>query len=133
MHILGPYIYPSGPNEGRRYVITVDGGKRKQMLYSRWLMQEHLGRELLPDEHVDHIDEDKTNDRLDNLQILSPAANSRKSATGRPSPLKGVEKGWTHGTIYGWMRKKCKCAECTDAKRAWHDARNARRRHARVA
>lgn len=39
----------------------------------------HLGRFLLPEEHIDHIDEDKMNDVIDNLQILSLAANNKKS------------------------------------------------------
>jgi hypothetical protein len=42
-------------------------------------MEQHLGRKLLPDEHVDHINNDKTDDRIENYQILSPADNLRKS------------------------------------------------------
>ena len=56
------------------------------MLYSRWLMQEALGRTLGYDETVDHIDEDKTNDALENLQILTRKGNAEKSATFRPGP-----------------------------------------------
>jgi hypothetical protein len=51
-------------------------------------MEQHLGRQLCPDEHVDHKDEDKTNDVLSNLQVLSAAENTRKMiANTRP-------KGW---------------------------------------
>lgn len=39
----------------------------------------HLGRFLLNSECVDHIDEDKTNDVIENLQILSAADNTRKN------------------------------------------------------
>lgn len=49
------------------------------MLYSRFLMQEALGRELTYDETVDHIDEDFTNDSLENLAILTRAENAAKS------------------------------------------------------
>src|SRR5690606_11700315 len=106
--VQGPYIFPSGKAKGRRYVAIIkDDGTRTTMLYSRWLMQEHLGRELGPDEHVDHIDEDKTNDDLSNLQILTPSENTRKAMLGKPSPFKGRERGWRHGTTYGWMKKKC--------------------------
>lgn len=129
MKATGPYVYSSGSCKGRRFMsITKDDGTHTTMLYSRWLMQQHLGRELGPLEHVDHKDEDKTNDSLSNLQILTPAENSRKSALGRPSPAKGIEKGFTHGTTYGWMKKKCECQECQGAKAEWGSRRNATRR-----
>jgi hypothetical protein len=35
------------------------------------------------DEHVDHIDEDKTNDNIDNLQILTPEENKLKNQKWR--------------------------------------------------
>lgn len=41
-------------------------------------MEQHLGRQLLPEETVDHIDGDFTNDDLTNLQLLSLADNIRK-------------------------------------------------------
>lgn len=36
--------------------------------------------------------------------------------------------GFTHGTLYGWMKKKCGCSTCFASKRRWHEARNERRR-----
>lgn len=79
MKVYGPYIYPSGSNAGRRYVIVQDGDTRRQILYARHVMEQHLGRQLRPSETVDHIDENKTNDALANLQILSQPDNARKS------------------------------------------------------
>jgi hypothetical protein len=35
---------------------------------------------------------------------------------------------FTHGTMYGWMRRKCGCTVCSGAKRAWYDLRNEKRR-----
>jgi YHS domain-containing protein len=43
-------------------------------------MEQHLGRRLEDWEQIDHIDNDFTNNNLDNLQILSVADNNRKSA-----------------------------------------------------
>ena len=43
-------------------------------------MEIRLGRRLNSDETVDHIDNDKTNDSPENLQVLSLKDNARKSA-----------------------------------------------------
>jgi hypothetical protein len=89
MRVNGPYIHTTGKLKGRRYVnIIHDDGRKTSMLYSRWLMQEHLGRELGRDEYVDHRDEDPTNDSIENLQILTNSENSKKSARlRRPLPM----------------------------------------------
>lgn len=68
MRVYGPYIRKK---DGRKHVILYNDGKRRTMSYPKWLMQQHLGRELLPNETVHHIDEDFTNDSLDNLQVLT--------------------------------------------------------------
>lgn len=61
-------------------VVNVQRGNRRgNMTYARFLMQEHLGRPLAEDEHVDHRNEDHRDDRIENLQILTPAANTRKT------------------------------------------------------
>lgn len=36
--------------------------------------------------------------------------------------------GFTHGTQYGWMKVKCGCTECVEAKWSFYDKRNAKRR-----
>ena len=48
-------------------------------------METHLGRELEAWEQVDHINDDPTDNRIENLQILSYAENNRKAvkASGR--------------------------------------------------
>ena len=76
--------------ENRRHICLVDKNDRKNrttISYARYLMSIHEKRILNKDEHVDHIDEDKTNDVIDNLQILSNAENSEKSRKYR-----GVKK-----------------------------------------
>jgi hypothetical protein len=78
MKINGPYIHSTGKLKGRAYVSIVDGGKKTTMLYSRFLMEQKLGRKLEYDETVDHIDNDFTNDSLSNLQLLSRIENSAK-------------------------------------------------------
>lgn len=68
-------------SENRRNVILYNNTKdRTTVSYARYLMSVHLGRFLNIDEHVDHIDNDKTNDSITNLQILSQLENSRKQS-----------------------------------------------------
>lgn len=54
-------------------------GQNGRVMEHRLVMEKMLHRYLRTDEHVDHIDQDKTNNRLDNLQVLSPDAHSRKT------------------------------------------------------
>jgi len=71
--VYGPYVVKQKSSKiyGRKIVqVHYIDGTKKNLLYSRHLMQEHLGRELNRQEEVDHIDQDKTNDVLDNLQII---------------------------------------------------------------
>jgi hypothetical protein len=67
----------------RRMACLVSKKDRTTISYARYLMSVHLGRKLTPFETVDHIDGNKLNDSLENLQILSNADNVRKSAKGR--------------------------------------------------
>ena len=127
--VYGPYVVtPNGGPPRRQVVIHLHSGRRTSMSYARWQMTQHLGRKLDPTEHVDHVNENPLDDRIENYQLLTPAENARKSGLGKPSPFKGVDKGFSHGTQYGWQKRRCGCPECAAAKRAWNDERNARRR-----
>ena len=77
--------------EYRRYCIFHKGLGRWMMIFSkpghkftmsaaRYKMSMHVGRDLLPTEHVDHIDNDKSNDDIKNLQILTAEENNAKYA-----------------------------------------------------
>lgn len=39
-----------------------------------------------------------------------------------------LSRGYTHGTLYGWMKVHCKCHECLEARNLWYAERNAKRR-----
>lgn len=80
MKTYGPYLR----KDGRKHVVIIsDDGTRTTKSWPRILMEQKLGRPLLPEETVDHKDEDKSNDVLDNLQLLSLKENSLKSAVLR--------------------------------------------------
>lgn len=98
--VYGPYKR----KDGRKHVIHYDNvtNKRRTQSYSRYLMEQHLGRELDSWEHVDHINNDPTDDRIENLQLLTQKENNQKSAVGTKwfffdCPVCGVESKVPYG------------------------------------
>lgn len=68
-------------NENRKNVLLINyGSKVTTTSYARYLMSVHLKRFLKPNEHVDHKNNDKTDDRIDNYQILTNKNNNIKHA-----------------------------------------------------
>lgn len=71
--------YLNTNKEPRRVLLLVRKDDTKtSMSYARYLMSCKLGRYLSKDEHVDHKDDDKLNDVISNLQILTPKENNIK-------------------------------------------------------
>lgn len=68
--------------EQRRYACLVDRARahRITVSYARYLMSVHLGRILEKTEHVDHVNDDCLDDRIDNFQLLTPLENAAKYA-----------------------------------------------------
>lgn len=58
--------------------------ERTTVSYARYLLSVKLGRYLTDDEEADHIDADKTNDSLENLQVLSREEHIKKTISDRP-------------------------------------------------
>ena len=84
MKIYGPYLR----KDGRKHVVIIkEDGKRVTKSYPRFLMEQHLGRELTKEETVDHINNDFTDDRIENLQILSLSANAAKAMIGKEAKM----------------------------------------------
>lgn len=60
------------------YVIRYLGGSSKNsVLEHRYVMENYLGRPLTSNEIVHHIDENKENNSIENLKVLSPSEHSR--------------------------------------------------------
>lgn len=71
--------YVISNSENRKYVCLVNSlDGRTTISYARYLMCVHLGYTLSPDLEVDHIDDDKSNDAITNLQILTKEQNLLK-------------------------------------------------------
>lgn len=90
IELLPPFkeVWKSGyivvNSENRRNAVLYNSNKdRSTVSYARYLMSVYLGRFLASSEHVDHINEDKTDDRIENLQILSCGENSAKNVKFR--------------------------------------------------
>ena len=67
--------------ENRRHIVLYNSPTdRTTTAYARYLLSVSLGRYLSENEHVDHIDNNKTNDVLSNLQLVTQADNNRKAA-----------------------------------------------------
>ncbi len=62
--------------------ITVNG---KSVRLHRYIMEQHLGRKLEPWEHVHHINDDSSDNRIENLEVLSNADHQRKEYLFRKS------------------------------------------------
>lgn len=50
-------------------------GPGNYVLEHRWVVEQHIGRKLLPSEHVHHINGDRLDNRLSNLEVLSRNAH----------------------------------------------------------
>jgi hypothetical protein len=71
------------------------GGRK--WLQHRYVMTQHLGRELRSDEHVHHRDGNKTNNSIDNLELLGESAHHSSHMTperAKAMSLKGHEARW---------------------------------------
>jgi hypothetical protein len=82
--IYGPYLCSDGRY---RVLIYQSGSKRTTRQFAKLKMELKLGRQLHPHrETVDHINDDATNDKYSNLQILTRKRNVGKAhATGSSS------------------------------------------------
>ena len=71
----------------RWQVCLVSKTKRRTILYSKYLMSVKMKRVLSRDEEVDHIDNDKENDDIENLEIVSRPENKKKYDSSRSRML----------------------------------------------
>ena len=111
MKVYGPYTR----KDGRQHIILYKDGKRQTVSYAKYLLEQKLGRSLLPYETCDHIDGDYTNNCLSNLQVLTRADNVRKYAVLQPAEL---------GTFTCPL---CNCSFTTRMNKARHNRKQGKR------
>lgn len=88
-------------------VVYVDGVRHFE---HRYVMEQHLGRKLSRDECVHHINGDRRDNRLENLELISRAEHNREHALnmleqcranlGPARPVICVETGVYYKSIY---------------------------------
>lgn len=93
-------------DRGYRYLNVVDdAGKVRVVSEHRWIMQQHLGRELTSTEVVHHVNHQRDDNRIENLELVdSHAAHIREH---HPSTYTGRR-------ILGekWSRNYDRCVIC---------------------
>lgn len=87
-----------------RWRVRLSDGRR--IYRYRYVMEQHLGRPLRADEQVHHVNGDKTDDRLENLELLTASEHSQHHAPDRVSARR-TKRGDS------WGPKGLEaCAEC---------------------
>lgn len=72
--------YVTTNKEPRRVVSLVfEDGSRKGMSYAKYLYTSYYKCEIARGDEVDHINNDKMDDRIENLQVISGKLNRNKS------------------------------------------------------
>lgn len=76
LKIYGPYKR----KDGRLHICVEVNGRKTSISYPKYLVEKHLGRKLLPNETVDHIDNNPLNNKLSNLRIFDRSEHASQDS-----------------------------------------------------
>jgi hypothetical protein len=68
---------------GYRWVYIYENGKQRAIRAHRNIMEQHLGRKLHPEEIVHHINGDRDDNRIENLQVGQVGQHTTNHHTGQ--------------------------------------------------
>ena len=108
----------------REKMIAYLGGKCARCVTDESLEFDHIEPELKSFDISANltISNPAVRDELDKCQLLCTSCHRAKTAA--------ENSGWRHGTVYGWMKKKCFCDECDHARQSFYSERKKKRRAA---
>ena len=98
--IINTYVCKDGRERAYCYD---ENGKRKVISYPRVLVENKLGRKLLPDEDIHHIDGDRLNNNIDNLQVKMHGEHQREHSQ---KYFDKTVKCEIYGKEFVWDKKK---------------------------
>jgi len=83
----------------------------------RVVVESHIGRYLRPDEHVHHRDKNTLNNKIENLQVLSPSDHAWLEKTRHDITLETIADAMKKGLSKREIAQKLKCCRATLEKR----------------
>lgn len=84
------YYFPNNGDERAHVILVTFNGGTTTTSYARYILACSIGRFLTENEEADHKDENKGNDELNNLQILSRLKNIHKHCEIRGKKRKKI-------------------------------------------
>ena len=106
------YKHKASPDLYYWQVMTENGRRYEH----RIIMERHLGRPLLKQEHVHHINHDTLDNRIENLQLLTHSEHSRLHSKERSKEFIEMFKNSSKLPTGKWARNYDSCIECYTTK-----------------
>lgn len=85
------------------YLRVLDAGDLS--LQHRYVVEQAIGRKLLPSEVVHHKNGDKTDNRLDNLEVMTRAEHSRIHASQQVKQFSTLKCAWCASEFQKELRR----------------------------